>query len=520
MKVNLFKIDDVKSLLARLEQDYIPAPKEKRIDEFRIRLYYKIIKDKGLHWQEVLESFDAKPNIELTDIRGVMLISDEIRTYALAFGYGGFTLQKYCKKEFGVGIGRKIKLISLKRQATYLYKNIGAKGSATTYKNMTAVENSPGGIVMQLSFEPEDVENFGKRIDLGKSIKISRDIDVETSLIPFIRYIMMLEEKNTIENKIPYLIKITEKSEIEDLDDLLYSALAPEKPQDISYSEMNIIGSSIYFFDLDNLEIQCKPFASMVVTDINIADIREYCEKYGIDIKTMISNGVVNYINQDGRIWLKQQIYKYLNYDIDEERAVLYEGEWFHYNDDFIELIEDKLEKIEFIYNPDYDGLFAKTKSANIEGPYLEDRINKYLDKYHRMIDVDRNMYIVDYENLLNKKEKNKYQIELADLIIDGKEFCALKRGDYKAFSYCLDQSALAAEAISKKPELLKEKYGISRIEKMSCWFLLKSDISLDESGKVNIHSINSIMLKRNIVQWHESIMSRGFNPRIRINKI
>ncbi len=93
-------------------------------------------------------------------------------------------------------------------------------------------------------------------------------------------------------------------------------------------------------------------------------------------------------------------------------------------------------------------------------------------------------------------------------------------RQDYKSFTYCMEQSELAGETINTNMRRITTEYGVTEIDTLSCWFLLKRNIPINSDGNVDILSINSIMFKRKLVQWFDKVTSLGFNSLARINKL
>lgn len=519
MRINLYKIEDIQGLKNHLGYNYVKATSTRQIGDYEVCFYYKIDDEKEIKWINIFKEFEVDENPTQQGYRGVLLFSKMNNYYGIPFGYGGFLLQKFCVKEFGVSIGRKIKLRKLKRKGSTQNKSVGRKGTAITYQNTKGLDIQPGEIITQLSFEPEEKERFGKRIDLGKSFKINKSIGLNEELTDLIDYISELENDDVIINKIPYLIKVTDDEDIDELDKLMFHEIVASKENelDLSSNEMNVIGSSIYFEDQFTIALRYTGFSEKVVENLTISEILEYCSSNNIPVEDMIYNGKIVYRGDDDKSLFSDRIYNYLNFDINIKMAVLFEGKWYKYNEDFVDIIHRKLLRINFVYEDKYNGLKSRANNSGINGLYTEDRINKYLELEYGMKNIDRNLYIIDYESALSD---NKFRVELGDLIINDTEFCALKHGDYKSFTYCMEQSELAGEVINRDLREVKSIYGVNFINTLSCWFLLNRNIPIAEDGSVDILSINSIMFKRKLVQWFDKVTSLGFNSLARINKL
>lgn len=519
MKINIYKIEDIQGLKNQLSFNYIKATLSKQIGEYEVCFYYKIDDEKEIKWINIFKEFEVDENPTQKGYRGILLFKKGENHYGIPFGYGGFLLQKFCVKEFGVSIGRKIKLQKLKRKGSTQNKNVGRKGTAITYQNTKRLDIQSGEIVTQLSFEPEDKERFGKRIDLGKSIKINKSIGINEDLTDLIDHISELENTNVIINKIPYLIKVTDDEDIKELDNLMFFEIISSKDNelDLSSNEMNVIGSSIYFEDQFTIALKYPGFSEILIKNLTISEILEYCSSNDVPVADMIYNGKIVYRDDDNKSLFSDRIYNYLSFDINNKMSVLFEGKWYKYNEDFIDIIHTKLLRISFVYDDKYNDLKKRANNSGIDGLYTEDRINKYLELEYGMKNIDRNLFIVDYEGALSD---NKFRIELGDLVINDTKFCALKQGDYKSFTYCMEQSELAGETINRNLRKITTEFGVKDIDTLSCWFLLKRNIPIKENGNVDILSINSIMFKRKLVQWFDKVTSLGFNSLVRINKL
>ncbi|MBO1915366.1 hypothetical protein J4G37_62375, partial [Microvirga sp. 3-52] len=61
---------------------------------------------------------------------------------------------------------------------------------------------------------------------------------------------------------------------------------------------------------------------------------------------------VVSYYN--GAPVRTDKIRNLIDYVNDERRCILSKGDWYHFNDDYQEYLEDSIAEIDVIYNPDY----------------------------------------------------------------------------------------------------------------------------------------------------------------------
>src|SRR5690606_5429049 len=134
--------------------------------------------------------------------------------------------------------------------------------------------------------------------------------------------------------------------------------------------------------------------------------------------------------------------------------------------------------------------------SSSVVGDYKEERIINYLCSVINALSIDKSMYRLPYET---STFKNRFSIELGDMIIESNEYCSLKQGDIKSFNYCFDQSELAAEIMSR-PGYESEAPKI-----ISVW-LYMSKLPRNNLGILDLTAINSIMLQRKITLWRSEL--------------
>lgn len=52
------------------------------------------------------------------------------------------------------------------------------------------------------------------------------------------------------------------------------------------------------------------------------------------------------------------------------EKCLLLKGEWYYYNDDYIDYLKDSIEELDVIYKPEYD--FGKAKLKEYQNKQYE----------------------------------------------------------------------------------------------------------------------------------------------------
>lgn len=121
----------------------------------------------------------------------------------------------------------------------------------------------------------------------------------------------------------------------------------------IYFSDFDIIGNIESFNDYSTeYTVHYLNRKPVFLDGFDINDLRMFIEKnklIGEDIfKIFIGKEI------EGKR-KKYEIKKILDYTDEEERYTLLNGEWYSYNNDYIDYLNDSLSEIPVIYNPEYD---------------------------------------------------------------------------------------------------------------------------------------------------------------------
>lgn len=517
MQYNIFKLerkDELKNEM--VERNFEKIGNEIISGKYKLNLYYKYDTDLKLSWKNILIEFGETNPPARTGISGIIICESDDNNYAITYGSSSFLVQKYSDREFGFDFAKRIELKEMKRKSS-MTPHSTRNSSITSFKNTKTIVFDSGENITSLSFTPEN-DFYGKRIDIGKSIKMKIDI----SLRDIYQLLEQIESdiSNDIINRIPLLTKITNVDEIERYDKMMYDSLSKEfdalgnlSLSQFSMNEFYIVGSSIYFEEDHTQLIKVGKYEQEMELH-NLSDLFELCENIDVDIQTVIESGKIIYKDSSNEKIYSERIKKYINYEIESENVSLYNNEWFYYNDDYYDLVINEIKTIEIEYNPSDDYTKEKIESFRTEEKeYREEILNKILSKKYNGMLLDRNMFISKYENEYFNSE---YKIELADLVL-GNEYVSVKIGSAQSLSYCIDQSALSAKLIdAKKINLMKE--GLPVPDKFGVWFFMESN-SVFENGEINLQNIHSIMLLSKLSTWSKNIKILGKIPVIHINK-
>ena len=374
-----------------------------------------------------------------------------------------------------------------------------------------------------------DVDENGKireeMIEIGHSIKTRVSTNNIRGILNFIQYVEKILRQEEIQ-KIPLFYKVNNQREIEELDNRL-----SEKIEDnidcINISELDIIGVTEVFNHNDTSFTVKYGRKNRDIQQLTKENILQFITDNELDLKsTFLDIKVVS--NKDGDPVCTDTMKRLIDYTDDEKKCLLLKGEWYYYNDDYIDYLKDSIEELDVIYKPEYDFGKAKlkeyqNKQYELEKDFLEynglssTQIKKEIEKKYYAENAF-NHYIADmygfaiYDRELEQIKGEK--IELMDLYKD-KTMFAVKIGKSSAkLSYVVDQSISALKMY--KHNQLKD---MPEINKVAIWIILKRKIHLPErNGQPDLSILKMITLKNRLDEWKKEVRILGYSPIIYLN--
>ena len=159
-----------------------------------------------------------------------------------------------------------------------------------------------------------------------------------------------------------------EGERIDKLDQKLISAIK-NKEVEIDIAEMDIIGVNEVFYHNDSTYTIEYGEIKEEISDLNYDVIIEFIERNDIPIEEILDIEIVSY--QDDNFSGKNTVKELIDYTDDNEEAVLSNGIWYEYNEDYLKYLADSLAEISVIYNKKYD------YSKSIQEDYIRNIIKK-----------------------------------------------------------------------------------------------------------------------------------------------
>ncbi|MSR92654.1 hypothetical protein FYJ33_15100 [Clostridiaceae bacterium WCA-383-APC-5B] len=341
-------------------------------------------------------------------------------------------------------------------------------------------------------------------------------------LIVYIEDVIRNEEDKV---KIPVFGVVKDIELIKTLDDNMLEQFKNE-PYSISFSETDIVGTTEVFNHNDANFVAYYKRHRKTLDELNYENLKEFINDNEIKFDEILDIKIISYV--DGVSRKTDTIKQLIDYTNESEKCILSKGEWYKYNDDYLNYLQESISEIEVVNYDKYDLSIRKFKEYQ-ERKYEED---KYKEKYKGKSEKEirksiSNIYYKEkyynsmleeefgFENLDREFEfVGKSKIEVMDLYKDDTMF-AVKIGKTSGkLCYVVDQSLEALKVY--KHNILDNK---PEIKNVAIWIVLQKAKKLKEiNGKPDINELDMLILKNKLDGWKKEVRVLGFKPIIYIN--
>ena len=527
MQYNLFKVSKKNLLIKKmLEEEYEISERTIESGGFKLSLYYKKKDNSKISWQNVLDKFNVNINIDKDSLKGILIADNGIDMYAVTYGMGSALVQKYCDSEFPMEIAKRINVSKVKRKASKIL-NGSTNNLVRTLTNSDYIVLDRGESVVNLELIPDENENLGKNVGIGKSIRLNLEKDIEffDQIIELISNINMRNEQRPI----PLILQVKDDEKLKKIWNYINDEYIKQiENVDFCLEDMNILGCSIFFDNDYRIELTFNKY-SEIVPFLNTYYVRKFIKDKNIDLNEVYKYLKIKYITDDGLSFVKNFADSItFDFSFEGEKYVLYDGIIYYYNEDYLDNIRDGMKNIRFEkYNKKFDFSIEwykqylkdnncvdvkEKKEKGKKSIYREQALNTKLSEMCGYDNMDRNIIKIC-------KDEN-YKIEIADIAKEGKELFAVKIGTPRDFCYAIDQSIQTVDAFLSKtndPDGLVEKY--KNVKKVGLWlYVTGNNKFFDENNNIDIFSFESIMFLNKLTEWANRVVSANKEPIIRIN--
>ena len=518
---NIYKIKHhkVKELKDKLKSVGLVEQKTLTTLNYSKTFYFsEKIKGNDVWWWETYREFfnDKVKEPKNTFNFGVLLcqnLEDEEQVYTVSLGKSHFYLSKFIHLDFAIDLAIRVadeNSILLKKSR---YFTGTKRQDVSSYQRFQTDNYEAGESVDHLKLKAANKEIWGERnIIFADSIQMDMDKQpLELSAI-----FRQIDESFRGE-KIIHLPKLesvgTEAAS--ELDKLLLGHLKNADGQ-VLIEEFQVHGIAICFSFHDyDYEIKAKVkngnHRRVLGNTIDIQSISDFLIDHP-DI-TDINNVTVQFKSEDmGRFTrtLKEVLDCPIEYE--EQQYFLKNGEWFVFNQTFMNYLKRSLGSIEIkLEEPLIESAFIAWQTERRKNAKPEDDKIDYREAYfNKKICDERGFKLLDRVltdiKSIEKKRRN-YQVEVADIYSDG-EIISVKISNKKPeLIYNIEQSRDAITLIKNKTIKFDNE-----LHSAALWFVFENDIE-------KITDVNSIQFLLAVESWHKLVKSYGLIPKIYISK-
>ncbi|MBR5597602.1 MAG: TIGR04141 family sporadically distributed protein [Lachnospiraceae bacterium] len=530
-QVNLYKIDVSKKtvFLSKLkekyeligEQNYCLVGNSETI--YSVGTYLNLPETKKIpEWQWILDEYDHKIEETFSSPKAVILIESARATYAITYGLSYFIVDRYCDIDFAFDFARRINFKQIKTTTltapnaqrnkminTYLNYNELSFDSGESYAKIKAKIDSNQGIMLH-----------GETVEIGHSIKTQLPENSMDCILKFIEYVESVRKKDEI-HKIPVFNRVRDENIIRELDANLLKKIE-ENIECINISELDIIGTTEIFNNNDTSFTLKYERKSKNIEELTKENILQFIKENNLNVKLhFLAIKVVS--NKNGEPVRTDAMKRLIDFTDDKKRCLLLRGEWYSFNDDYVQYLQDSISELEVVYDSRYD--FSNKKlSEYVERKYKEEKNfveysgldirevkKKIKDKYYAER-VFNNVLAEQFGFENHDRESDETgvgKVELMDLYKEGTMY-AVKIGNSSAkLSYVVEQSISSTRMY--KHNLLPE---MPKVDKIAVWIVLKRRTHLPiVNGKPDLSSLRMIMLKNRLDAWKKEVRILGYRP-------
>lgn len=533
--INLYKIESdkkdefIRMLSSKLKDKCTIETPFGQSEEISFTLYVVNEENRNnVSWNWVLREFQ-QPEIQTLSLPKAVVLAEkeDDTTYAVTFGSAFFLVDKYCDKDFGFNFARMLSFDEIKT-TTLTTPNSHRNKTVSTYVNYNQLEFDSGESFAKLKAKVNTDEcsnKFKPSIEVGTSIKIVTDIETLQNISDIINYIEEKIANGEEKCKIPVFVKIKDKEYIDRLNERMQLEIS-EQPE-IVISELEIVGANEIFNHNDDEYIIKYKGKNKQVTSLTVDELKLFCSDFGFNYcEAVLDIKVGGYCN--GEPLPTTVIKNIIEYTDDEERCLLSNGEWYKFNDDYLNYLSASITEIPVEYHPEYDF------SATIHNSFLNEKFEEektstdYEDKTDEQIKkaIKSKYYAERAFNILRSRDgfqnfdREYTQVgdsntEPMDLYKEGGYIFAVKIGNTSGkLCYAIDQS-LTSLKLYKQGKLT----DIPQITTVALWFVLERKTHIeDENGIPDLNKLEMLMLKNKLDQWKKEVRLSGYKPLIYIN--
>lgn len=441
-------------------------------------------------------------------------IAEPGKIFAVSLGKSHFYLSKFIQLDFGIDLA-----LHMADESSILLKKsryfTGTKRQdVSSYQRFQVNNYEAGESVDHIKLKAANKTIWGNRnIIFADSIQM--DMDKQPMHLPEIFKII---EDSLKDDKLIHLPKL-ELANVDVASELDIQALAHLRDGEgaVGIDQFHVNGVSICFsfHDYDYVikakDTAGKPLNKVLGNSIDIEGVSEFLVE-NPDIHD-INNVAVQFKSEDAGRFTKS-LKELLDIPVawGEQQYFLKNGEWFFFNQTFMEYLKRSLSTIDVVLEEDLvEAEFSVWQAhKRINRKAGDDKVDYREAYFNQKICGDRGYTLLDREltaiRTLNKGRRN-YQVEVADLYCKG-EIISVKISKKKPeLIYNIEQSKDSVTLIKNNEIKFKRKLTTAAL-----WFVFEEDVK-------SITDVNSIQFLLAVEAWRKLVVGYALKPKIYISR-
>ncbi|MGO4257599.1 DUF6119 family protein [Marmoricola sp. RAF53] len=495
MKLNIFKIStgEVDLLRAKLVSANMQVIKETDQSGWHGEFYFS---DKPhpspIPWVKTYHAyFPEGADPKNFNHFAVYLFVKEGSAFALSYGKAHFYIRPFCDYDFGIELAKRIaddediRQTSGKRFAGKRTKDIKSFSS----NSPLIIESGESIDYIQASVIKAKQETFGKTGKFGTSAQITPKVD-PPDLGQFLNK-LEAELAEAPRFPLPRTLVVIEPAEVERFDELLLDELtAPVGTSDFTNNTFDLYGVDFVFPSEGAFTLKCGRSNKQQLEQLTMADFKQYIEDHKIP-RDDILKIKITHEPEDSNSYTNS-IKECVDFLADSDRVVLSGGKWMHFNQDYLDFLDDAIREIEV------EEIEEEFKVITLTEP-----------TFNISAEVTAAGFEVADKNFEIFTTRRSTPVEAWDLRRDTTVY-AVKFGDAQKLNYVCAQALNVLELLRNKSET-KE---VPNFDRYCLWFgyrVKNLPDSMADSG--------SIILKQQIEAWARRATELGITPVIRMSQ-
>jgi len=524
---NIYKLKPGKldELLDKLARVGLREQKTKTIDQYDLKFYFSEgVEGNEVWWWKIYNSFfnDDVPVPKNIFHFGLLVCTNSENpevVYIVSLGKSHFYLNKFIELDFGIDLAIRMAdedTILLKKSR---YFSGSKRQDISSYTDFVKDNYESGESVDHLKLKAANKDIWG-----GRNIICADSIQLDISKSPdqLVEVFGYIDDALVGDHVIdlPKLEQVKDLDLISYLDDEMLSSVKELNAQ-VAVEEFNVHGVNIcfnfsnYSYEIfSRLEDGTAHKHAVLGDSLNIEDVQEFLLAHD-DIQDI--NLVKVRFRIDGAGWFVKEIKEVLDFNVEYQGAhyFLNSGEWYKFNQVFLDYLKRSLESIDFVRREDlvekeFLAWQAEKKLKMQEGEPVLNNITYREYYFNEKMSLEQGYVLLDREleqiPSLSPARK-KYKVEVADLYRDEEIVSVKISSEAPELIFNIEQSKAALELIKNK--VVREGMGLKSV---ALWVITKDDID-------SVVDFKSILFLLALDSWAKRVRHYHMEPRIYLSK-